>query len=208
MRDADGRALMRAAVILLLISSARWSWNRRPSGLGPGSSSVLPVLLSESRDEEDAAARRARPLAAGETVDPNRAPLEDLDRLPGVGPATAEAMVASREEDGAFRTPEDLLRVRGIGPATLERIRPHLDLAVAPPATLRRAPLAVEDPAAPVDLNRADTVRLQELPGVGPALARRIVAARPFATVDDLARVRGIGPATLERLRPLLSVSR
>lgn len=52
-----------------------------------------------------------------------------------------------------------------------------------------------------LDLNRADARSLQVLPGVGPVLARRIVAGRPYDSVDDLARVRGIGPATLERLR-------
>lgn len=58
----------------------------------------------------------------------------------------------------------------------------------------------------PIDVNAADTRRLEELPGVGPATAAAIVADReasgPFASVDDLERVRGIGPATLERLRP------
>jgi competence protein ComEA len=42
------------------------------------------------------------------------------------------------------------------------------------------------------------------LPGVGPALAARIVAARPFAEVDDLRRVRGLRTVLLERLRPLV----
>lgn len=63
-------------------------------------------------------------------------------------------------------------------------------------------------PAAPrlVDLNDASPTRLQSLSGVGPALAARIVEARPFASVDDLLRVRGIGPATLERLRPHVTI--
>lgn len=53
----------------------------------------------------------------------------------------------------------------------------------------------------PVELNRASEEELTSLPRVGPVLARRIVAGRPFAEVDDLLRVRGIGPVTLERLR-------
>jgi len=52
-----------------------------------------------------------------------------------------------------------------------------------------------------VRLNEADVRALTRLPGIGPALAKRIVAARPFATVDDLLRVRGIGPKTLAALR-------
>jgi competence protein ComEA len=59
-----------------------------------------------------------------------------------------------------------------------------------------------------VDINQADWPELAELPGVGETLARRIVEARrtngPFSDQEDLRRVRGIGPRTLERLRPYL----
>jgi len=55
---------------------------------------------------------------------------------------------------------------------------------------------------APVSLNRASLEELEGLPGVGPVLARRILEGRPYARVEDLLRVKGIGPATLERLRP------
>ncbi len=52
-----------------------------------------------------------------------------------------------------------------------------------------------------VRLNEASIDELTRLPGIGPALARRIVAARPFATLDELLRVPGIGPKTLAALR-------
>ena len=55
-----------------------------------------------------------------------------------------------------------------------------------------------------LDINRASEPELTRLPGVGPALAARIVAARPFAAVDDLRRVRGVRTALFERLRPFL----
>ena len=53
----------------------------------------------------------------------------------------------------------------------------------------------------PVDVNTASLEELQSLPRIGPALSQRVVEGRPYATVDDLLRVRGIGPTTLERLR-------
>lgn len=61
---------------------------------------------------------------------------------------------------------------------------------------------------APLDVNRASEPELAALPGVGPALASRIVAARPFAAVDELRRVRGMRRTTLERLRPLVTTDR
>ena len=55
-----------------------------------------------------------------------------------------------------------------------------------------------------VDVNTAGVAELERLPGVGPALAGRIVAEReargPFRSAEDLARVRGIGPKTLQHL--------
>lgn len=59
-----------------------------------------------------------------------------------------------------------------------------------------------------VDVNAAGETELAQLPGIGPALARRIVDRRAeagrFRSADDLLDVPGIGPATLEALRPHL----
>lgn len=60
-----------------------------------------------------------------------------------------------------------------------------------------------------VALNRADETELSLLPGVGPALARRIAEDRarrgPYGRAEDLQRVRGIGPRLAARLRPHVS---
>jgi competence ComEA-like helix-hairpin-helix protein len=59
-----------------------------------------------------------------------------------------------------------------------------------------------------VDINKAQWAELATLPGVGRKLAERIVQSRaedgPFSDVDNLRRVRGIGPRTLDSLRPYL----
>lgn len=61
-----------------------------------------------------------------------------------------------------------------------------------------------------VDLNRADTTALETLPGVGPALAQRIIDWRSanggFSSVEQLLEVSGIGPRTLEQLRAQVRV--
>ncbi|NDA54401.1 MAG: helix-hairpin-helix domain-containing protein [Actinobacteria bacterium] len=62
-----------------------------------------------------------------------------------------------------------------------------------------------------VNINRASVAELDQLPGVGPSTARAIVEHRerhgPYATVDDLLAVRGIGPAKLVEMRAMVSVS-
>ena len=63
--------------------------------------------------------------------------------------------------------------------------------------------------AGTADLNRADRAELLQVPGIGPRLADAILshrAAATFASVDDLRAVKGIGPATVDGLRPWVSV--
>jgi competence protein ComEA len=56
-------------------------------------------------------------------VDLNEATTDELDQLPGIGPATANAIVEYREQNGPFATVDDLLDVPGIGPAKLDAVR-------------------------------------------------------------------------------------
>ena len=90
--------------------------------------------------------------------------------------------------------------------------------AIAAPA----APALVADPAPvqatvqaerqPIDVNAATAEDLQSVPGIGEALARRIIEFRqehgPFEKLDDLLNVRGIGTTSLEKLRPYLVVKK
>lgn len=60
--------------------------------------------------------------------------------------------------------------------------------------------------AGKINVNTASQEELESLPGIGPTLATRIMELRPFKTVDDLIKVRGIGPSTLEKIRERVSV--
>jgi competence protein ComEA len=205
------RAAQRVTTVLLLAALALLSWR----AFAASAWSTRPTRLDAN--------------AAAFRVDVNRADHARLLQLPGVGESLARRIEDSREQYGDFRTVDDLRRVSGIGPATLERLRPFVyvqlpdetDDDAAPPPVAR--PLAASPKATPpsrpvgkktetlsekVDVNHATAEDLQRLPGVGPAMAARIIAAReekPFRSVDDLRRVRGIGAKTLERLRPFVT---
>ena len=58
-----------------------------------------------------------------------------------------------------------------------------------------------------ININSATAEELTALPGVGPAMAARIVAARPFEMIDDLRLISGVGPALLERWTPLITLA-
>ena len=160
--------------------------------------STPPARASTSEPPSDA----ARAL-----VDANTASAEELDTVPGIGPAIAGRIVAYRTQNGPFGSVADLEAVRGIGPRTLERMSPYLTVTegdVRGVAAVDAAP--AEETSAPpeplVNLNTASAEVLDTLDGIGPALAARIIEFRetfgPFQSVGDVVQVRGIGPRTLQ----------
>lgn len=155
--------------------------------------------------------RASEPLRAGERIDVNTAPAVEIERLPRVGPALAGRIVAHRQAHGAFRTLGDLDEVTGIGPALLESLAPHVAL-VPGPARSTRGGAGGAGGTALLDLNRAGETELRALPGIGPALAARIVQWRsehgPFETVEALEQVPGVGPALRARVGPHVTVVR
>ncbi len=77
-------------------------------------------------------------------------------------------------------------------------------------ASSRQVSSARPSSSQPMDLNKADKTALMALPGVGPVIAGRIVEYRQkegaFRSVEELLKVRGIGPRKLEDIRPLVTV--
>jgi competence ComEA-like helix-hairpin-helix protein len=145
-------------------------------------------------------AERARADSAPAAIDPATATRADWDRLPGIGPRLAEAIVAHRAATGGLRGPEDLLEVHGIGPRTLDRVSPYV---LWPPGH--------EDASDAVkpDLNAVDEAWLAALPGIGPKLASILVRERQrrsgFRDWPEVLRIDGIGAT---RLRVLQNATR
>jgi len=58
----------------------------------------------------------------------------------------------------------------------------------------------------PINVNTASAGDLAELPGIGPKLAEAIIAGRPYKTVDDVVKAKGIGPKRLAHIRDKITV--
>jgi competence protein ComEA len=80
-----------------------------------------------------------KPLAPGDRIDVNRAPVVELMRLPGVGRKKAEAIVAARQRT-PYKRLEDVLAVKGVSPGWLEKNRSHLTVVGTPPAAVQPLP--------------------------------------------------------------------
>jgi len=94
-----------------------------------GAIGVVAVSPAEGqRRSPPAQASAPSAEAAAGVVNINTASEDELERLPGIGPSKARAIVELRQRMGRFQRVEDILRVRGIGRATFRRLRPMLTI--------------------------------------------------------------------------------
>ena len=215
MLPAERRALLLLLGLAVAGQGVR-VWATRPQE-APGGLLLLSDRPGGLAAHRDSSAQAGRPLGPGERVDVDRASAAELARLPRVGPGLARVIVADREAKGAFGALEVLDRVPGIGPALLAQLAPHVSFSAPPPPPgppfannpIRPAPDGPSGGApsaipTALNLNTATAEQLTTLPGIGPALARRIVAYRDahgqFTSPDQVARVAGIGPRMVARL--------
>jgi competence protein ComEA len=170
----------------------------------------LALLAVPSSDAQEL---KTKPKVAGKTkpaakhVDLNAASAEELQTLPGIGEAYSKKIIDGRP----YKSVEDLSKI-GIPAKTVDEIKPLVVVKApaAEPAAKKRTTqkkAAPVTPTAAVDLNTADLAALETLPGIGPALAKSIIAGRPYKSVDELERVKGLGAAKIATLKEHVVVS-
>ena len=169
-----------AISVLLVVGGLLW--------FGTGSGHDEPVVALPQEPAEDRGSITVH--VSGEVVDPGVVSVALGSRVADVvaaaGGATVEADLAAVNLASEVRDGEHVA-IPGYGDVAIGRM--------APPG---------------VDLNRADALAMEQLPGVGPVLAARIVAHRdehgPFMTVEDLLDIPGIGEAKLDGMRDAIAV--
>jgi competence protein ComEA len=202
----------------------RWSVSWRAAGAAALTVSLVvgAVVLRSVALTPGAAAELPEPAPLG-TAGPGTADAARPGPTPSGGPALVVVhVVGAVAAPGVVRLPAgsrvvDALAAAGGGTNDADLARLNLarvlvdgEQVVVPrpgdpdPATGTTTPGGAT--AGLVDLNTATPAQLDELPGVGPVLAQRIVDRRPFTSVDELDEVSGVGPTLLERLRPLVRI--
>src|SRR5262245_7801212 len=175
--SAEGKAVS-FILLMIAVSLLARSLSKRDSAevTIPASAGLLDAQ-THAREKKQSKQKKEKlpPLGAGERVDPNTATVPELDRLPGVGPSLAAAIVKDRATNGPFKSTADLARVKGLSAARARSLSEHVQL----PESAAYAPaLPSQEPAQPVPLNRAMPADLDRIPGVSRKLALRIIAAR------------------------------
>lgn len=136
----------------------------------------------------------------------NHATSHQLALLPGIGPVLSERIVRFRDAKGGFASIGDLKKVYGLPRATYARIKNHL--YVQSPAEASTKQSTDTSKIEILDLNVASAEQLDAIPGIGPTLAKRIVAFRKrlgfFYTPNQLLQVYGLSKENYERMIPFL----
>ena len=135
--------LVLALLCAVLVGGSGVRWYRHAfAGAAQGDTTAFDMASSDSAFAAGAALfdslaqspAAEKPLLPGRgskhpapgSIEINRATLDQLMQLPGIGPRYAEAILKYRQERGPFTSVEQLTLVRGIGPKTLEKIRPFV----------------------------------------------------------------------------------
>jgi competence protein ComEA len=155
------------------------------------------------------------------TPGPLRVDVAGAVRSPGVYTLPAASIIADAiAAAGGPSADADLDRVNKAVPLSdgMQVYVPHVAETAAPqpvepiPAKAAAVPLTetgaggASDPGALVDINTATLAELDTLPGVGPATAQRIIDGRPYGSIEDLMRVKGIGQVTFDKLKARITV--
>ena len=163
--------------------------------------------------------------AAG-LVDINSASQKELEAVKGVGPATAKKIIAGRP----YKSVDELSKA-GISAKAVEAMKPYVTVGsvqtapktVPAPTTATTSPEVTKSskdvqkttksaaatklaPGTKININTADQTTIEKLPEIGPVKAKAIIAGRPYNSIEDIMKVKGIKGKTFDAIKDYIVV--
>lgn len=148
--------------------------------------------------------------------DPNTLDAAGWKKL-GIREKTIVTILKYRAKGGKFRKPEDLQRIYGLSSTQYEQLRPYILLTQnttsplpdqQPQRDFAKKPAAISGSTMQIDINTADSILFERLPGIGPALAMRIIRFREklggFYSIEQVKETFGLADSVFQKIRRYL----
>ena len=196
---SEQKALAFVAIVILLGGAVRVL--RAGAAVPP--TPVEQQGLAAQAASADSAARGAKQPKGRSKRRSSRSPADTTPQV--IGGVASVPPTFARPDRPFDHTPYGA----AVRPAPVPSPRIDTDMRGLPPAAPVASTSGKRPPSGLVDLDRATAAEIEQLPRIGPATARRIIANRdslgPFGSLAGLKRVKGMGPASLARLAPMVS---
>ncbi len=188
---------------------------------------IMMIVLATSTDSMAQKKMSVEDIKKGAStvIDLNTADEKTIETLPGVGPATAKAIVAGRP----YKSIDDLKRVKGMSDKKIAAIKDMVTVggtATAAPAAIPSASEVKQKASSAqqsvtekaektkaklasgqhVNINTATKEEIEALPGIGSVKAQAIIDGRPYNTPEDIMKVKGIKQKTFDKIKDYITV--
>jgi competence protein ComEA len=188
----------------------------------PSSKAAENSISTDTVKQKSTKTKKINPQHNAE-ININTSGLHELQKLPGVGPATARRIIQYRKKKGVFKSTSELLEIKGIGHATLKKMEPFIFLKGmrTKPSSLsenhsqdQKTDKVSKEQASsdhsPININTANAQELESLPGIGPSLSHRIITYRKkngfYKSKSTLLKIKGVGKKTLAKIKPFIKL--
>ena len=197
--------LYTAAITSLITAISTVSFAAKKAAKG---SATIINIKSVSRKPSKA----SKKLMPGQHININTADEKTLESLPGIGKATAKAIIKGRP----YKSIDDLNRVKGMSNKKIQALKGKVSVGKAAASTSTSAKKSVSRkpskaskklmPGQYININSASKNDLQSLPGIGPSKAQAIIDGRPYKQAEDIMKIKGIKQKTFDKLKDYITV--
>ena len=175
----------------------------------------MEKLIKQEEIKDEEVTKKKEKTTISRKININTATSEQLQQLPGIGPAIAKRIIKYRKREGDFQDIGEIKNVKGIGEKIYEKIKPYIKMG----KIIRQEKIKKEEVikkeekptiSGKININTATSEQLQQLAGIGPAMAERIIQYRKkwgnFQDIGEIQNIKGMGEKAYEKIEPYITI--